>query len=200
MFSLHEALARNESGFTEAAFRKGWKESEDRVIHLPEHEPEHFRLFFNFIYARAVFNTQDANSEIGGENDPEWIRLVNAWALGNYLQAGDFKDALVDAIIQKVQKTGQHVPQKMHERLYPKSTSGALIRRLIVDIAATRWTAEDVEGQQNGAAWSEFFHDLSTEMMQLNLCNWGFSASRTAGFDTDPCSYVIIKGESLPRA
>ena len=112
-------------------------------------------------------------------------RLVDAWALGNYLQAIDFKDAIVDAIIQKVNRSGPLVPQTMHQIVYPKSLSGTLIRRLTVDIAAYRWDTRYLKLQKIDTDWSDFFLDLSVVLSDMRLAG---STSKPQ-FETNPCAY-----------
>ncbi|KAI7283851.1 hypothetical protein KC345_g2685 [Hortaea werneckii] len=57
-FLVHEILVRQRSKFVEAISRNDWKEKESRVIHLPEHDKEHFRIFFDYIYSHHIFSSK----------------------------------------------------------------------------------------------------------------------------------------------
>lgn len=183
-FSLHEQLVRKESGFIEAAFRNGWKESEEKVIHLPDHDPEHFQLFFLWVYNHIIFSAKEEDAP-EGETDKGWDRLANAWALGAYLQAPDFRDAVADAIIEKLW-FGFKFGQSMHESIYPSTDANAPIRKLIVDIATWRWDPSILKKQKNDGSWSDFFYDLSVAMMSSRKT---IDLSGSPPWVRDPCAY-----------
>lgn len=178
-FSLHKELASKESAFIEAAFRHEWKESEQNVIHLPDHDPEHFRLFFLWTYNRAMFSMNQSDSQ------SEWNLLAGAWALGAYLQAPDFRDAVVDAIIAKAYYNSL-CEQTMHEIIYPNSQTDAPIRKLLADIASYRWGPSKLRALKNDASWSDFFFDLSITMMDKQHSTDG---TVTAPWQRDACAY-----------
>lgn len=166
-FKIHDKLGRRASKFFAAALKKGWKEGEKRTAHLSEYDPEHFQLFFSYIYHRGIFSSESDDvrqDETTTRTDKEWDRLAKAWALGNYLQATEFKDAVADAIFEKAYSLGSEEYQytgPMHEIIYPNSTSQAPIRRLLVDIAAAHWNLDWIKAQKNDPQWSEFFWDLT---------------------------------------
>ncbi|KAK5114034.1 hypothetical protein LTR85_010340 [Meristemomyces frigidus] len=132
---------------------------------LPEHDAEHFQIFFSFVYARHIFSTTvgDKDKDGGVEDDAEWHRLAQAYALGSYLQAGDFKDAVTDAIIQKAGSlpSGQ---QRMHTVIYPNSTPDSGVRRLLVDVACYGWSIDYLQSQSNATQWSDFFLERSISL------------------------------------
>lgn len=187
-FTLHEQLAREKSDFINAAFRNEWKESEQNIIRLPDYHPEHFELFLLWIYNHTIFSSKEGDEpvqQLGGV-DKEWDRLASAWVLGAYLQAPDFRDAVTDAIIEKLSSCFSKFNQSMHEIIYANTDASAPIRKLIVDIAIWRWDESILKAQKNDPAWSDFFYDLSIAMM---------SARKTADFGAsppwvkDPCAY-----------
>lgn len=186
-FSVHESLVRQESGFVEAIFRNGWKENEKRIVRLPEHDAEHFKIFFNFIYTGFIFSSKPGDAFADKpEKDAEWTRLAYAYALGNYLQASDFKDAMMDAMIDKVKKSKQCSHQTMYQIIYPNSVPGSGVRKLLVDVAATRWTWEFLKQQHSAPEWSDFFLDLSIAHHEIRA----FPSRKTIVWDNvDTCQY-----------
>lgn len=164
LFTLHQNLASKESAFIKAALRGEWKESKEKVIRLPEHEPEHFQLFSHWIYDHAIFSAQEGGEKDALGIDKEWDRLARAWVLGSYLQALDFKDAVVGAIIEKATHN-LDCRQYIHEIIYSNSHFGAPIRRLLADIASWRWNRFDMCAQSSRLRHSDFFYDLSMALM-----------------------------------
>ena len=163
-FSLHKALAVNASAFFDGAFRNEWKESSENVVHLPAHDPEHFEIFFLWLYTRRVFSYQ-ANGFVRDGGGEEWDRLANAWALGAYLQATDFKDAIADVVVEQAGQVSASM-HSLHKIIYANSVAGAPIRKLIVDVAVWRWEASTVEAQASDASSSDFYRDLSIALLK----------------------------------
>ena len=188
-FSLHAGLARAQSEFIDAAFRYGWKESEEKTIRLPDHEPEHFQLFLWFIYTRSIFSTKSGDKEL--DHDREWARLVDSWLLGHYLQAADFKDAVIDAIIQKVLQSGDWVRQRMYQAVYARTDDRSPLRRLVVDIAVWRWNTKFLKAQRNHADWSDFFFDLAIAQSKK-------SNHKQPLYEIDSCEYHEHRNNNTP--
>ncbi|OCL08416.1 hypothetical protein AOQ84DRAFT_388851 [Glonium stellatum] len=97
-FMLHETLVRTQSRFFNNAMSREWKESAERRIRLPSESPDIFSLYQNWIYARKI---PTALNEPGRKGHAEYIRLSQAYCLGEMLMDTTFKDAIVDAIISK---------------------------------------------------------------------------------------------------
>ena len=136
------------------------------MIHLPEHGEEHFRIFFDYIYCHHVFSSKPDDCLSGkSPEDKEWDRLSHCWALGAYLQATSFQNAVTDAIIEKVLSIqGQQPLQTIHKIIYPHSQAGSGIRKLLVEIAMHGWSTDFLEEQSMGMEWGEFFFDVSVAM------------------------------------
>ena len=192
-FSLHQQRACQKSGFFEAAFGNEWKEKEEKLIRLPDYEPEHFHIFFLWLYGSKIYSSQDGDigadeneSVTGGdETDREWERLAYAWTIGAYLQCPEFKNAIVDAIIDKSTWAKKPLEQDMHAIVYPKSEDNAPIRKLIVDIAASYSSAYTISCLKNDPAWSDFFRDLSIVLLLGREKGWPSAPHQI----TAPCKY-----------
>jgi hypothetical protein len=78
--------------------------------------------------------------------------------LADYLEAIDVKDAIVDAMIEKVLNNPPGCPlrHEMHQTIYPASQPESLIRQLFADIVAHTWTASFVKARANEPQWSDF--------------------------------------------
>ncbi|KAK4539588.1 hypothetical protein LTR36_010524 [Oleoguttula mirabilis] len=129
-----------------------------------------------------------------GTLDLEWVRLVRAWALGFHLQATDFQDAVIDAILQKIHTAPRGVPPMLHRVVFSNTKPGSQLRRLIVDIAAWRWDTEFLKAQRSDGAWrgSDTWADFSMDLALL------FNESKKTGLSGHK-SYQIQQPESTAR-
>jgi hypothetical protein len=195
---MHEKLAYRESGLFATALRGEWQEGQDQVISIEDWEPMHFDVFFQWTYERSIFTSDETiftSGELGfSVQSAEWDLLAKAWTLGNYLQAMDFKDAIVDALVDKVAGTVvRGANQTMHSIIYPNSTPDDGIRELVVDIAASRWTEPYMKTLVADAASTEFFRDLSIAAVKRR-------GIRTAGepWERGTCKYHEHVGVNKP--
>lgn len=49
-FTVYESLITSNSAFFANALGHDWKEAQERVVPLPENEPEVFRLYLTYLY------------------------------------------------------------------------------------------------------------------------------------------------------
>ena len=175
--------------------KTGWAENESGQIPLPDHHPHVFKIFSRFIYCNAIFSAIDSVSD-EQPVDMEWQLLADAWVIGDYLEAMDFKDAIVDAMIEKVLDTpqGRRPQHGMHQIIYPMSQRKSPIRKLITDIAAHTWSASFVKERSNQPEWSDFFKDIAMARFSIN-------EKSTPQYITDPCYYHEhrLKGDPCYR-
>ena len=127
---------------------------------LEEDDPEMFCLFYQFLYTGQIFSIRDGGvqEKPGVASDEEWIRLGNAWILGEKLLSSSFKDSVTDSIIAKMQEK-RRFPSTIHETIYPKSNASSAIRKLIVDIAICNPTAINSPEKQFDIQWAEYYYD-----------------------------------------
>lgn len=98
-FTIHENLLRKASPFFEAALSRDWKESQETVVKLPNGFAPSFQVFTQWLYANRVYakcvldGYSDLNEGVG------WAISVSSYLLGDYLQVSEFKDAVIDSII-----------------------------------------------------------------------------------------------------
>lgn len=175
-FWMHEALARSESVYIDDVCRGHYlrDDDEDLVIEFPGYEPEHFQLFFLFVYRRSIFSTRTGDNA-DGTVDLEWNRLVKSWALGDHLEASDFKDAVADAIVHKLNTTVRPFPPMLHRVIYMNTVDGSLLRRMVADIVAWRWYtpmlfAAKRDGAWRGSEqWRDFFIDVALVLNGMKI-------------------------------
>jgi hypothetical protein len=55
-FIVYESLITSNSAFFASALGHDWKEAHERVVPLPENEPEVFRLYLTYLYVSDCFH------------------------------------------------------------------------------------------------------------------------------------------------
>ncbi|KAI4648979.1 uncharacterized protein J4E78_008496 [Alternaria triticimaculans] len=135
-FYVHESLLRANSLFFDNALKKEWKEGQERVVDLPDTEPEHMRIWIKFLYTGRIFTgtetpqIRESEAELFCKDVSAWNRL---YTLGDFLQDGDFKDALIDAMMEFTAILNAY-PIRLPDFIYSHSTKDSAHRRFVVDI------------------------------------------------------------------
>lgn len=147
-----------------------WHESQTRTVTLEDDDPDVFSIFALFIYTGKIFSARANDVEVyldGSRRDKEWVRLARAWILGDKLQSTSFRDAVSDAMCDKIVRDKKW-PITLHQIIYAETTPVARgIRRLCVDIAVAKWDARTLRGTLRDESWSEFFEDVSVRLMGM---------------------------------
>lgn len=169
-----------------------WQESRNKTVALGDDDPNIFSIFALFVHCGKIFSARANDVNVypdGSRRDREWARLARAWVLGDKLQATAFKDAVADAICDKM-VLDQRWPITLHQIIYAESTPMARrIRRLCVDIAVTKWNARTLQGTLRDDAWAEFFEDVAMRLMVMRARKHeGLEESRS-NFDQPGCLY-----------
>ena len=155
---MHEDIICASSDFFKKAINGPWKESNERLISLSHEEPDIFAIYLNWLYRGTLPTRIDEPGLIGNE---EYLKLAKAYGLADRLLDQAFKNAVMDAFIDKTSsKTSDghrwypvgSVIRCIYENT-PESSKG---RTLLVDIYAenarkdwlTDWaTREDLPKQ-----------------------------------------------------
>jgi hypothetical protein len=95
---VDEKLLRTSSAFFKAALSHEWKESQTHTIELPTVEPENFQIYLDWLHTRRVHvsTSLDPSPE---ERQQEMDKLVESYVLGDYVQDIDYKDTIMDTIM-----------------------------------------------------------------------------------------------------
>jgi len=109
--------------------KKKWTGDNDRILELPDDEPENIKVYVAWLYSNRTFTKLEDG--VDKESDIGFNGLLNAYIFGDKIQDSDFKDAIIDAFIEKTEETKSYYinARKMWEYTPP----GALIRRYMVD-------------------------------------------------------------------
>lgn len=169
----HAGLLSQHSDFFQACLRNGWKEAEERIVRLPDLPDESataFETFQSFLYTGKVHTAMTGEENEPG-NDREWARLTNAWILGEVLLSVSFKDAVLDAIVHKMNNTSRH-PISMYRSVYKWSPTGCPARKLMVDIAVHRWNESAMSksaSESEQVYLAPFYQSISVALLEWKL-------------------------------
>ncbi|KAK0257083.1 hypothetical protein LTS09_007988 [Friedmanniomyces endolithicus] len=159
-FYVHGEWLTTYSEFFAAAMRKEWKEGQERVVPLPEDEPEIFKILASFLYT-GIINSVKADDRDGDEGkDREYQRLMFAWFLGNKLLCIAFQNAVIDALIEKLMENPGHPPLDLHREAYSITVGSCGMRRLVVDVAVFIWPKGQLAKAAEFADCTEFYRDV----------------------------------------
>lgn len=182
---MHETLLREASEFFASAVKEEWKEGQKQRIPLPDDSASVVDLYLQWLYTRRIIireglveeqkvaKEEKEDEEEGGEKKEEegeeegkdgheFDVLTGAFVFGEKVQDGDFKDAVVDALIHTVaapdEKGVRWYPTAQSvDRAYTGTPEGSPIRRLLVDMYTFHGRKDWLDGQKN----VDFLADLA---------------------------------------
>jgi hypothetical protein len=77
-FVAHESFLTARSEFFRRAINGSWKESDTRVVKLPEDDPEIFALYINYIYTGQLVTAQKSNEEFATLDFIDFGKIIHA--------------------------------------------------------------------------------------------------------------------------
>jgi hypothetical protein len=141
IFPVHQALLTSTSGFFQDALRDQFQGPHIREIALPFADTDAFMVYNKFLYNLLFCSMKDGDrrsGEANSANDLEWNRLVMCYQLGSLLRDVEFKDATIDAMIEKmISNNAPFVP--LASAIYPFSNANSPHRELARDIFLVMW-------------------------------------------------------------
>jgi len=140
-YHVHEKLLRASSEFFNNALKKEWKEGQEAAVDLLDTEPKHFEAWTKFLYTgRVFFQEQEAD---GMPKDLERVAAeiltwVDLYSLGDFIRDTDFRDALIDALIDWMCVMDK-IPLSLSSFVYSHTTNASTHRRFAVDVHVHVW-------------------------------------------------------------
>lgn len=160
-FAIHENLLVKHSDHFKAAASGSWSESESRRVEFEDWSPDVFAIFDHFLYSGKIFSARDNDYNKDPYTDKEWGRLGSAWRLGDMLLSTSFKDAVVDAMVTKL---NYGIPRHLHLVFYTGGNSQSMARKLAVDVIVWKCPAGYFNKEHFGDASEEFRWDLLSRL------------------------------------
>lgn len=144
-FYVHEDELKRHSDFCAAALRGPWLEAQERVIRLPDEDPDVFAVFVDFIYGAGRIDITC------GTTVSQTIAFMDstfaAWDLGDRMLCTSLRDAVVDRFIGTVSSWSPR-GVLLWMKAYAKANSSRGLKRLLVDVALWNWRSSDFQRAQ----------------------------------------------------
>jgi hypothetical protein len=86
---------------------------EKSKVRATEHSPEHFNIFVSFIYTGRI------HTVVKSIKSSEWRLFSEPWVLGQALESTTFKDAVIDAMVERRAEFNE-----VHDRQGLRDTGG----------------------------------------------------------------------------
>jgi hypothetical protein len=140
-YHIYENLLRANSGFFDIALKKEWKEGQDRIVEMPKTNNEAFSIWAKWLYTGCMYLMKDGDIERTSEGvttNSEWPRWASCYALGDFLQDSDFKDACIDSCIEANVASASN-PHSLAGWIYSCSAGCSSHRKLAVDVFVHCW-------------------------------------------------------------
>lgn len=163
-FFVHEWYLRASAEFFDKALSAPWKESETRIVTLPKAVPRAFEIYTKWLYCGKIYiiepDNQNSGEEMQKTNDKEYSKLDKSYELANFLQDNDFKDALLDAHIEKM-ITENCYRADIAKTIYFYSSAASPHRRFVIDFAIFVWEESDL----SAVATKNHSHELIVDLV-----------------------------------
>lgn len=123
-FVVHENVVEPHSEFVRLALNRDWKEAKERIIKLPDVEPNVFEMYHCWLYHIQPCRNSYTTS---------YTTLVKAYCLGERLIDINFKDVVIDSIVQELKMTSAF-DLGLVQLVYENTPEKSPLRRLLCDI------------------------------------------------------------------
>ena len=173
-----------------------WTGDNDRILELPDDEPENIKVYVTWLYSNRIFTKPEGevNEESGGGIDG----LIDAYIFGDKIQDSDFKDAIIDALIEINKETKTYFTDAC--QIWESTPPGALIRRYMVDTFVWKgdedWLEDSIAPHLN----QEFLVELGRALYKRTKSPTDYTG--VTPFVRDSCLYHehTSKGEPCYKA
>ena len=162
--------------------KKKWTGDNNRILKLPDDKPENIKVYVAWLYSNHIFTKPEG--EVDKESEVECDELLDAYIFGDKIQDSDFKDAIIDALIEGSEEDETYFINA--RKIWESTPPGALIRRYIVDTFV--W--EGAEKWLEGVALHlnrDFLLELGRALYKRTKSPKDYTG--VAPFVRDPCLY-----------
>jgi hypothetical protein len=130
IFSVHQAIIAPRSEFFERVFDKNWKESESRLVNLPDDDATIFGLYVQLLYTGQI-----------PPKDVDWdyIKPSKLYVLCEKLQDIDAKNTILRELLAQIRVTQTWTPSALAvNAIYDGTPENSPVRNLFLDIFVER--------------------------------------------------------------
>ena len=147
------------SAYFRGAFSGNFQEAQQGLLHLADEDLQVFKKFYEWLYTRNLADTLE------GETKLEFGVLFDLYFFGEKRLVPTLQNDTIDVIIRKC-KERNFSPARMIGTLYERLSASSPLRKLMVDIAVHRETAEGFASKKEFYT-KECVVDVATEMLRI---------------------------------
>ncbi|KAI4627604.1 uncharacterized protein J4E87_004168 [Alternaria ethzedia] len=155
-------IMRKRSEFFNRALSGNWSEKKDRLVELPEDDPEIFAFYINIIYTGAISSQTDNHRLPNNELQAYFLAIVKSYILAEKLQDKQAKNTALLTLHTVTVRLSfpERLPNaEIVDLMYKNTSKGSLGRRLMVDIWNNNYTKTVLEKSES--ICKDFFVDLA---------------------------------------
>jgi hypothetical protein len=159
-FRVNKDILCATSMFFRKATNSAHASPDNRVIALPEENPEHFSLYLKWLKTQDVA-VKKATFDDGGLVEMTClITLAHCYILGSRMKDAKYQDATLTKLINCIVHKSSYPCNEAIRMVYAGTTSSPPARNLLVDVwlwrAGEKWDLEDTVGE----AGAQFANDV----------------------------------------
>ncbi|KAK1086140.1 hypothetical protein LTR33_001711 [Friedmanniomyces endolithicus] len=182
---IHKQLICEHSLFFKSSMKEEWQEGQDRTIPLPDDRVEVVTLYVQWAYQEKILS--HGHPTMAEHDRAELDQLIDAFAFGEKIQDGRFRDAVLDALIACASTPDTAGARWFPaisgvKRAYQGTPESSPLPRLLVDL----WARHAMEKWLGADMLPEFLFDLVRELLSLRQDNL---PSHSSDGDLSSCVY-----------
>jgi hypothetical protein len=148
-FSIHKNILCAHGPFFKAACKPIWMNPGDRLIELPEDDPDAIKTMVYWMYHEEICLSKDQVDELyeldwndDGLSTP-WGVLVNVYIAAEKFQIPRLKNDSVDALIDIWEDLGCRIPINVVAFAFDHTAVGSALRTLLIRMLRSDWGVGD---------------------------------------------------------
>jgi hypothetical protein len=186
------------SDFFKKACDDRWESGHRGILRFPDDEPGSWSLFLSWlntgdIKAAPGFIVCDASDLFGRTKEffSQYVQLVESYILGERLQVYEFKNKIMDLLLENMKLTTREVmaincsSESVLQMIYDRTAVGSPLRRYVID-GSYYLNGRNAVEQCIGKLESNLGF---TSEIQTFLLNTGESEKLLPPYRRDPCNY-----------
>lgn len=163
-FTVPECLLTSTSAFFRAACSEKWKEGQERLVRLPEHDVDSWNEYLHCKFTQSVAKPDVSKNTCGEETDP-WIRIVQLWITADQLQDVHLQNKVVDEMLSMNTRRSDYAGPKTVSLAREHTTPDAPLRRLLID----EYLASNIGIDYMREHWSKYPSDFLRDLFAAAL-------------------------------
>lgn len=137
-FTLHQDLVCNSSKFFRAACSETWLEGQEKLVRLPETDPDVFQEYCKWTYSGSIRGTTCTAANTQEQKNAELKLLVRMYLLGDLLDDLKLRNRTFHELLHGMTALNRVPSAKVLTSIWNATTAGSLFRKMLVDVTIAR--------------------------------------------------------------